>query len=343
MRLDPGAALAWRLERHGLAVPADLSVTEVARRVLAARAWPAEAAADSFAVRRRTSEPGAVARALEAGELVQSYAFRGGSYVFTPEIAAALLAVRTTSRAWESRRWQRQIGVEISDWEPLRDAVCDRLASGPATRAEIADHLRTTRSLRHLAAAAETGAGADSLYKPLHWWGDIAFGPPRGKTSTFRLLRADPRWPGLPDSDDAGRHAVRLYLAQYGPATTTNLRYWLVEGLSAPRRRLEGWWTDLERDISAVDLGGEPAYALTETLAGLATTAPSQVVRLLPAYDPWLIGPGTADTRIVPAEHRGLFSAGAAPVVRGGRVVGTWRRRGGKVEIDRLAGPGAAV
>ena len=85
-------------------------------------------------------------------------------------------------------------------------------------------------ALAHLAAAA-TGTGADCLYKPLHWWGDICFGPSRDGESTFRLLRDDPHWPGLPSVDDAGREAIRLYLSAYGPASSQNLDYWLNDGV----------------------------------------------------------------------------------------------------------------
>lgn len=334
--LDGGASLAWRWRHHGLESPVATDVVGVAGRVLAARAWPLPAAEQAFAVRRVEPETGAVERALRSGELIQSYAFRGGSYVFTPDIGAVLLAVRTTSRAWESRRWQRQIvddGVLV-DWEAVRAAVREALASGPATRAEIASHLAGTRSVAGLAEAAATGAGADSLFKPLHWWGDICFGPSQQGQSTFRWLQDDPHWPGLPDADDAGRLAVRQYLQAYGPATEGNLSYWLTEGLSGPRSRVAAWLADLGDEVSTVSVAGVQAYVLTKTLPELRAAEPSDTLRLLPAYDPWVMGPGTADSRIVPPERRRLISNGAAAVVRGGRVVGTWRLENGSVAVS---------
>lgn len=342
--LDGGASLAWRWRRHGLDSPVAGGVVGVAERIVATRAWPLELAEATFAVRQAAPEVGAVERALGRGELIQSYAFRGGSYVFTPQVGAALLAVRTASRGWEKKRWQAQGGFEIADWGPLRAAVREMLAEGPATRAEIAAHLEATPSLRHLATAAATGAGADSLYKPLHWWGDIAFGPSREGGSTFRLLREDPRWPGLPEVDDAGRQAVRLYLRAYGPATSQNLRYWLTEGLSAPARTVAGWIEDLGEDVTTVTIDGAEAYVLTESLAELRASVESSVIRLLPAYDPWVLGPGTADPRLVAPARRGLLSNGASMVLRGGVVIGTWRRDGAAVSVACFeeAGPVAA-
>lgn len=341
IELDGAAALAWRLRQHALAGPAAMGVVAAADRVVATRAWPRELAELALAIRQADPQPDSLARALETGELLQSYAFRGGSYVFTPAVGAVLLAVRTASQVWTTRRWQGQMGAEIDDWEPVRSAVLDRLAEGPATRAEIADHLRTSRSLRHLADAAESGAGSDSLYKPLHWWGDICFGPPGEGQSTFRSMSEVPGWPGLPDADAAGREAVLLYLGSYGPATLDNVRYWLGEGLSAPKRRLWGWVHDLGDQVVEVTAGGIPAFVRADTLEEMLAAEASEDLVLVPGYDPWVLGPGTADTRIVAPPRRPLATRGTALVLRGGATVGTWRRKGERVEVDWFseAGP----
>jgi hypothetical protein len=47
-------------------------------------------------------------------------------------------------------------------------------------------------------------------------------------------------------------------------------------------------------------------------------------VRLLPGYDQWVLGPGTADTHVVPPARRKLVSRKANLVVAGGAVSGTW-------------------
>lgn len=296
------------------------------------RGWPADAADLAVCVRQAVPDPGGLERALDAGELIRSYAFRGGSYVFTPDIAALVLSVRTATRVWETRGWQHQGGFVLDDWEPLREELCTALTDGPMTRKEISARLAGT-ALAHLAGAA-TGAGADSLYKPLHWWGDICFGPPRDGQATFRLLRGDPRWPGLPTVDDAGRELILRYLGGYGPATAENLDYWLTEGLGAPRRRVQQWLTHLRDAVATVSVDGEDGYALRGDLEELGLAEPSKVVRLLPAFDPWILGPGTADARLLSPARRDLLSRGANPVVWGGLVAGTWRLRGKTIEVS---------
>lgn len=300
--------------------------------MLALRGWPFDAADLAVCVRQATPDPGGLGRALDAGEMVRSYAFRGGSYAFTPDNAALVLAVRTATRIWETPRWQQQGGFTLDDWEPLREAVCAALSDGPMTRGEISARLAQT-GLAHLSAAA-TGTGADTLYKPLHWWGDICFGPTRDGMATFRLLRGDPRWPGLPAVDDAGRELVTRYLGAYGPATAENLHYWFTEGLGVPRRRLHGWLADLGDQVATLALDGQEGYVLDADLEAVRAAEPTATVRLLPAFDPWILGPGTADVRIIASRRRGLFSQGASPVLSGGVVVGTWRLRAGTVAVS---------
>lgn len=339
--LDGVRTLGWRLRRHALAPVTGGSVADVVRRVVALRGWPADLADLTICVRQQTPEPGGLDRALETGELIRSYAFRGGSYVFAPETGADLLAARTASRVWETRRFQQQGGFALDDWEPLRETIRDALAAGPLTRAELAAHLAATPGLTHLVDAA-SGAGSDSLYKPLHWWGDICFGPARDGQATFRLLADDPRWPGPPDVDDAGRRAITAYLAAYGPVTTANLGYWLTEGLSVPRRRLLGWLADLSDTVAAVNVDGVDAYALTADLDELSAAEPADGVRLLPGFDPWIMGPGTADTRLIAAERRAVATRGANLVTQAGIVAGTWRIRRRELSVSWFAEAGPA-
>ena len=158
----------------------------------------------------------------------------------------------------------------------------DALADGPATRAEIWEHVRSDHALAHLEVGA-SGAGSDSLFKPLLWWGDICFGPDRDGSTTFRLLDGDPLWTGALDLEGAGPRAVRDYLAAYGPATTANLRYWLTEGLSAPWRHVERWIAKLGQDVATVEMDGVEALVLTRDLDSMSAFEPSEDIASSPS------------------------------------------------------------
>jgi hypothetical protein len=90
-----------------------------------------------------------------------------------------------------------------------------------------------------------------------------------------------------------------------------------------------------------VDLDGEPAQVLTEDLDDLAATPASTAVRLLPGYDQWVLGPGTAEAHVVPPARRQLVSRQANLVIAGGVVSGTWSLAGDQLAADWFteAGP----
>lgn len=339
-RLDGRRALGWRLARQGLAEPLDAGAVEVVESLIALRGWPAAQAELAVNLRQARPEPGAAGRALAAGELVRGYAFRGGSYVFTHRAAADLLALHTATRNWDSDRFQRQADFSLPDWEPFRQAMREALADGPRTRAEIADFLVDHSPAMARLSKAAGGVASDALYKPLHWWGDISFGPDRGQQATFQLLAgADPRWPGLPELDEAGPRAIEGYLAAYAPATRDNLHHRFTAGLGVPKRMITGWLDELVAAgaVREVATDGLEAYARTADLDALGSAEPAESVRLLPGFDPWVMSPGTTDQRIVPTDRRPEVTRGANLILNAGVVSGSWRVRRGAVEASWFA------
>ena len=63
---------------------------------------------------------------------------------------------------------------------------------------------------------------------------------------------------------------------------------------------------------------------MSDDVEDLVAAGESHALRLLPAHDQWIIGPGTADANIVPSPRRGLFSGHSNIVIAGGVVCGTW-------------------
>lgn len=335
------SALAWRLRRHGLTPRVDEPVATTVDRVIAVRGWPSRSADLSVAVRQNAPVTGGVDKALDAGELIRAYAFRGGSYVFTPSTADLILAVRQLTRVWETPRWQRQGAFEVEAWDPLREAIGELLSEGPKTRDEIADHLADIRRLKNLTTAA-LGHGADSLYKPLHWWGDICFGPERDGATTFRRRNGPTDLLRQEDIDAHGRELLLRYLHGYGPASEENLRYWLTEGLGVPSRRVAGWIDDLGEQVLSIDVDGELRFVLASDVDDFADAVCGDRVRLLPAFDPWTFGPGTADSTVLAADRRGLLSRGIDFVTVGGFVSGVWRRTRHTLTVEWFEEAGSA-
>ncbi len=212
------------------------------------------------------------------------------------------------------------------------------------TVGELGEVLAGHRAYRHLKPVFDEGAG--TLIKPLTWQGDMGFGPPRDGQHTFQGLDDNPRWHGIPDLDDAGPAAVIAYLRTYGPATLDHLHYWLVDGLSAGRRRLAAWVGEVGDQLVQVDVEGTAAYVVREDVDALEASVPSDAVRFLPGHDQWVIGPGTKDVHVTPSSRRDLMTRKANPVVVGGVVCGTWARRGDELTVawlDQRRRPDTAV
>lgn len=325
----PGA-LAWRMRRQLLDPVGSTSTAGVVGTLGAVAAQLDPAVAElSVRTRLRSSRPGDVGRALDEGRIIKTFAFRGATHLMTPDKAGVHLALRAASRMWERPSWQSYYELTPADWPALREAVREALADGPMTRAELAATVAAHPRFRHLASAF-TDPSATFL-KPLAWHGDVSLGPLRDGQATLQRLDGNPRWTGLPDLDEAGRRAIEAYVRVYGPASADHLQYWLGEGLGVRRVLIREWIARFGDRLCTVEVDAEPRLVLREDLDELAATPPTSAVRLLPKYDQWVLGPGTADVHVVPTAVRSDVSRGANVVVVGGVVAGTWSLTGDAV------------
>src|SRR4029453_13555232 len=152
-------------------------VAGVVRRLCAVPAQFDTAAELAIGARREGFRPGEVARALAAGRIIKTFAFRGATHLMTPEDGGAYLALRAASRMWGLPCWQSFSGLTPADWPLLREVVREALAEGPLTRDELGAAVTARPRFRHLGFAFGDGSG--TLLKPLAWHGDMSFGPPR--------------------------------------------------------------------------------------------------------------------------------------------------------------------
>jgi hypothetical protein len=329
-----GQALAWRLERHLLDPVGSESVAEVVRRLGAVLAMNESLAELAVRTRRTSSRSGELAKALADGVVIKTFAFRGSMHYLSPQDGGIYLALRSAVRQWELPSWVEYYGLKPSDWPDFRAAVREALSEGPLTILELGDVLTRHRAYRHLRPVFDEGAG--TLVKPLTWQGDMSFGPPRDGQHTFQRVDVNPRWTGVPDLDDAGPRAITAYLRTYGPATFDHIHYWLGSGLSAGRKRLNSWLSELRDQLVAVDVEGTTAYVVREDVDSLSLARPSNAVRLLPGHDQWVMGPGTKDVHVTPQSRRTPVTRKANLVIVGGVVCGTWARKGDELTVTWL-------
>ena len=327
-------ALSWRSGRQLLDPVGAKSVAGVVQRLGAVLSMDVSLAELTVRTRRTTSSPGELSAALAAGDVIQAFAFRGSMHYLAPEDGGIYLALRSAGRQWELPSWVDHYRLTAEAWPDFRGAVRAAVSRGPLTIPELGRALAEHRDYRHLLPVFEEGAG--TLVKPLTWQGDLTLGPLKDGRRTVQRLDDNPRWHGIPELDEAGPRAILAYLRSYGPATPGHLHYWLGDGLSAGRRRLERWISGLDDRLVTVDVDGTAALLVDEDFDALRSTVPSEAVRFLPGHDPWVIGPGTKDAHVTPAPLRDLMTRKANPVLVGGVVRGTWRRRGDQLTVTWL-------
>jgi hypothetical protein len=235
--------------------------------------------------------------------------------------------------AWDDPggAWLRGFQLTRKQYDTLLEVVPRSLGARPRTREQLAGKVG---ELAGPALGKRLLEGWGSLLKPSARRGDLCFGPNRGRNVTF--VRPD-RWLGglaRVDAEDARRELVRRYLSAYGPATADDLGRWLGWRGAAPKRLLR----EVEDELAEVELDGGSAWLRASHLGELKKAAAPKSVRLLPAFDPYVVGFRPRDLLVDPEHAPRIFRPQAwfSPVVLvNGRAAGIWERerRGRRLEI----------
>jgi len=326
-------ALSFRMQRHLLDPIGTLPVARVVGRLCGVQAQVASSAELAVRVRREASRPGEVGRALSEGRLIKTWAMRGTLHLLSPEEGGAFLSLIAAGRSWERPSWQRYFGMTTKLLDGLRGAAREALDGTILTRDELVAAITAQRGLEHVGEALRSGWG--TLLKPLAWQGDLCYGPSRdGRVTFMRPEAASSRWAGVPDPDEAAPVAMAAYFSAYGPATIDAFGNWLAGGWFG-KRKLRTWFDALGDRMAEVQVDGELAHVLAEDVDELASASATSAVRLLPGFDQYVMGPGTADGHVVPTARRAAVSKQSGwispVVVAGGVVCGTWELDGERV------------
>lgn len=362
--------LAWRLERQHLAAsipvgspadpparpPADPRADRPDRLAGVAGEPPGEPDAALVGLARRLSGVHAqLASAAEAAVRLRTAGAVGGA-----DIQAALTEHRTLVKTWTVRgtlhllpaadlprwaaalgtrsfprpeSWFKYHGVTPEELAAVEETVPQVLSGTPVSREELAVRVAERSGRPEVAEHLRSGWGA--LLKPLAARGQLVFGPSDGRSVTFvaagEWLRP---WPPS-DPEAAVAAVVRDYLDTYGPASLDDLVRWSALDKPVLRRAVEA----LAAELVELDVEGHRGWATGTAAEAIAATGPSQVVRLLGGFDPYVIGLLPQLRTLLPADRRAAVSRASgwiSPVlVDGGRIVGTWTQevRGGRLEV----------
>ncbi|GAC1408241.1 MAG: winged helix DNA-binding domain-containing protein [Chloroflexota bacterium] len=329
--------LAWRMARHFLELPAAGGPIEVVRRLAGVQAQVASASEMAVALRLTNPKMGELTEALNERTLIKIWVMRGTLHVLLSDVAGTYLALIAAGKSWERPSWQKTF-ASAAQMNTLMEVVPGILDGRVLSREElITEVLERTRDA-HLAEGLRSGWG--SILKPLAWKGLLCHGPAVGNRASFTCPRSwVPDWRELPPVEDAARIAIPAYLGAYGPASMEAFDTWLTRKTTS-KTSLRAWFDAAGNALTVVDIEGHRAFARTEDIEEIMQTSPSTTVRLLGAFDQYVLGLGTGDTQIIPAVRRPDVSRTAgwisSVVVAGGRVVGTWEIRESTLEVTHF-------
>ncbi|RCG31797.1 winged helix DNA-binding domain-containing protein [Sphaerisporangium album] len=334
MKLTWDTVLAWRMRRQFLHRPKTSSTEEIVRRLCGIQSQVKSNAELTVAVRSPDPVKDAVQRAVAGKELMRTWAMRGTLHTLSTRDAPAYLSLLAATRTWEKGAWQRAF-LDAPRMARLADAVQAELDGAVLSREDLVAAVERRTKDSVISEAMKSGWGA--VLKPLAWQGHLCNGDGDDGRITFTSpVTYLPGWPGLPDPEDAARVAIPAYLSAYGPAGPDVFNRWLARG-ALKKTTVRQWFADLGDTLTEVDVEGETLWIRSEDAESLAATPPTDMFRLLPAFDQYVLGVGTDDTHIIPARHRkdvSRTSGWIAPVVvDAGRVTGVWESTGGALSV----------
>jgi hypothetical protein len=195
-------------------------------------------------------------------------------------------AALDTRRQYLKPVWLRGFHITADELTTLIDTVGEVLEDRVLTRAELADEV-AARTSAHIGEKLRESWGA--YLKPASFRGKLVFGP--GEGQLVRFTRPD-TWLGVPlaRDDEAGRSSALAevalrFLAQQGPATREDFaRWWGVSPADGGRV-----FKALGERIEPVDVEGEAYWARAEDVAELRAAESVKTVRLLPAFDQYVV------------------------------------------------------
>lgn len=155
--------------------------------------------------------------------------------------------------------------------------------------------------------------------------GVICFGAYRGREPTYVLLDD---W--LPEravlrDEQVVIELARRYLSAYAPAAPADFASWAGISLKQARAGFEG----VDDPLVSVEIDGKTAIMFQEQAQWLGSIESNPVVRLLPAYDTYLLGYASRDFMLADEHARKVHPGGGIihpTLIVNGSIAGTWRK-----------------
>lgn len=319
-----------------------LTLLDAVKAVSGINAQSAPAMMLSLRARVEGLTPAAVTEAIAEHKLARSWVMRGTLHLVASEDVRWMVGLLGGAFAAGGKGRRAQLGLDEKIAKQGVDNLLHILENETLTRGEIVERLenkgikleRKTQAPIHLIGLAayqglvvlgEDRPDGESTYTLTDNW---------GKTEK-PILR-----------DEALERLARRYLEGYAPASVRDFAAWSGLTLTDARKG----WSALEKSGDLVEVTvGKRTFSMLKSEDKPPRKSSKPVVRLLPAFDTYLLGYADRDD-IVPPEHRKQVYHGGqtVPVVLvDGAAAGVWRyKKSGKridINVEAFDGFDAAV
>ncbi|WP_263657378.1 winged helix DNA-binding domain-containing protein [Nonomuraea gerenzanensis] len=281
--------------------PPGLTPGDIVSGLTAMQAQDVPSALLAFRARSATLTPADVEAAWQSREIVRTWGPRGTLHFVHADDLPWLHAL--TGSATGTLRRLAEEGVTGDDLLPLITAAL--AGQGPLTKADLEERLK----------GRARGQGVVHLVALAAHHGLAVLGPQRAGKPTY-VHAAD--WLGAPitpepDRERALKELATRYRRAHHPATPDDLAAW--SGLPAGQART--------------------AWGLSEAPAPPPEDAP--LLRLLPAFDEYVLGWRSRDPVLAPEHAKKVFPGGGIlrpAVLVNGEIKGVWGRKGAQVSVQ---------
>ncbi|HEY7354527.1 MAG TPA: winged helix DNA-binding domain-containing protein [Terriglobales bacterium] len=329
---------AWRVKRHHLdqRLPAG-SMLRVAGELCGLHAQVLSSAVLTLWARVEGLESSAVQRALwEDRTLVKTWAMRGTLHLLpASELPLWYGALSTSTRYLRPKAWKNYFGITLKELDQISESIGEALNDCVLTREELAEKVGRITGSRKFAKKLAAGSWG-TILKPAAFAGRLCFGPSKGQLVCFTHPASWAARAPLVDSASATQMVTRRFLSTYGPATHHDLaRWWGGSGVVTARQ----WLASLGEEVAPIEVGGKQAWMLATDVNEIREAFLQKSVRLIPAFDQYVIGASrhaehlmTGGARMLVYRPQGWIS----PVLLvDGFMQGVWRHeiKGNRVEV----------
>jgi hypothetical protein len=270
----------------------------------------------AIGLRARNSTERSIERAVAERKIIRTWPMRGTLHFVSPSEVRWMLKYLTPHIVARAASRFRQLHLDDATFNRCR-AILEKLLRGGnlLTREAIYASLEKNR----ISCAGQRGI--HMLWK-LAQDGVICFGPREGKQPTFVLLEEWIPPAKIPSLQEAIATLAKRFFKSHGPATIKDFIWWSGLQPAVARSGLDC----VKESLRNNDVGGQAMWFPGKTEK---RRSGSRSIRLLPAFDEYLVGYKDRSAVIDVRDTRKALPGGGVlrpTLVIEGRIRGTWKR-----------------